>query len=145
MTTLITARTAQYVLEAEFVFNFGDNMLDINGVSHNFSDVQTSSIFELIPLPPNSTVVGGELSVDVALVGPTAATLSLGDSSSATRYASAVSLLSAGRTALTLTGFITDLNIRGTLSETVAVATAGKVTVRVLYTVLNRSQEVSIK
>lgn len=147
MPTLTSARVAQYPLEAEFVFNFNDNMVDINGVSHNFSDIQTASIFDVLPLPPNACVIGGEVSVDTAFVGPTAATLSIGDVNVATRHASAVNLLAAGRTAFTLTGYLNSNgdNLRMSLSETVAVATAGKVTLRVLYSVLNRGQEVMIK
>ena len=147
MALIKSTRTAQYVLEAEFVFNFNDSMVDINGVTHNFSDIQTASLFDVIPLPPNATVIGGELSVDVAFVGPTAATLSVGDVNSATRYASAVNLLAAARTALTLTSYIDSNgdNVRLSLTETVAVATAGKVTLRVLYIILGRAQEVVIK
>lgn len=145
MSLLKSARSAQYPLEAEFVFTFADSMVDINGVLHNFSDVQTS-IFELIPLPPNATLIGGEIVVDIAVVGPTASTLSIGDAGNTTRFGSGVNLLVAGRTPFTLTGTIGNGdNLRGILANTVAAATAGQVTIRALYTVKNRSQEVVIK
>lgn len=146
MALLKSARSAQYPLEAEFVFTFADQMVDINGVLRNFADIQAASIYELIPLPPAATLIGGEVIVDIPFVGGTATTLSVGDSVNGARYGSAISLLAAGRTPLTLTGFIGNgENIRTTFADTVAASTAGKVTVRVVYTVLNRSQEVVIK
>lgn len=144
MALLKKTRGGQYPLLAEFVFNFNDTMVDVSGVTQDFGSVaiKTNVDYLVIPLPSGATVIGGELIVDTAFVGPTAATLSVGDSASATRYASAVSILAAARTALTLTGFRgagEDIRIR--LNTTVAVATAGKVTVRVLYTVQNRQNE----
>ena len=118
-------------------------MLDINGVSKSFGSTYTDAIVaSVINLPEGAVVVGGEVAVETAGVGPTAYTVSLGDSSSATRYASAVDLKTAARTALTLTGYRTTENLRLTIASTVANASAGKATVRVMYTIPNRANEV---
>ncbi|MGN6908418.1 hypothetical protein ACTHSN_10880, partial [Neisseria sp. P0009.S010] len=75
--------------------------------------------------------------------GSTAYNVSVGDANNATRYLSATDRLSAGRTALVPTGYVSNGgNIRITVAPTVADATAGKVTVRVEYIVRNRVNEV---
>jgi len=143
MALLQAARTAQWPLLATFTFNFDDTIKDINGVTKTFGAVFGDAVVcQAINLPEGAVVVGGEVVVETAGVGPTAYTVSLGDSASATRYANAVNLLSAARTALTLTGFRTSENIRLTIASTVANATAGKATVRVLYEIPNRANEV---
>ena len=157
MSNLRSARGAQYPLFAEFTFDLSaDSMPTVVGnviggaaAAYNAAGVSLgqvgTDIFDIIGLPPGATVVGGEVVVETAVVGPTAATISVGDANSATRYANAVSMLSAARTALTLTGYRgTGENIRMTLNRTVAAATAGKVTVRVGYTVQYRQQEVQV-
>lgn len=147
MALLKAARTAQYPLMAEFTFNFDDTAVDsVAGTTKTFgSTFGQNLVLDAIPLPPNASVVGGEIVVETAGVGPTAYTLSVGDSASATRYASAVDLKTATRTALTLTGFRgAGENIRLTMNVTVANATAGKATVRVLYTVQNRANETQV-
>ena len=147
MALLKAARTAQYPLMAEFTFNFDDTAVDsVAGTTKTFgSTFGQNLVLDAIPLPPNATVVGGEIIVETAGVGPTAYTLSVGDSASATRYASAVDLKTAARTALTLTGFRgAGENIRLTMNVTVANASAGKATVRVLYTVQNRANETQV-
>lgn len=142
MALLQAARTAQWPLLATFTFNFDDTTKDINGVTKTFGAVVGDAVVcQAINLPEGAVVVGGEVVVETAGVGPTVYTVSLGDSASATRYANAVNLLSAARTALTLTGFRTSENIRLTIASTVANATAGKATVRVLYEIPNRANE----
>lgn len=147
MALLKAARTAQWPLMAEFTFNFDDTAVDsVAGTTKTFgSTFGQNLVLDAIPLPPNANVIGGEIIVETAGVGPTAYTLSVGDSGSATRYASAVDLKTAARTALTLTGFRgAGENIRLTMNVTVANASAGKATVRVLYTVQGRSNEVQV-
>lgn len=147
MALLKAARTAQWPLMAEFTFNFDDTAVDtVAGTTKTFgSTFGQNLVLDAISLPPNANVIGGEIVVETAGVGPTAYTLSVGDSGSATRYASAVDLKTAARTALTLTGFRgAGENIRLTMNVTVANASAGKATVRVLYTVQNRSSEVQV-
>lgn len=160
MSKLIAARTAQNVMEAEFIFNFSDYVVDkvdagkktlgstvivadpYSAEAGLVGPVANTVVFEAINLPENAVIIGGELVVDTAGVGPTAYTLKLGDSSSDVRYLAATSLLAAARTALTLTGLRTTENLRATVNYTVANATAGKATVRVLYVIQGRANEV---
>lgn len=143
MALLKATRNAQWPLMAEFTFNFDDTMVDINGVTKDFKTFGGNPVVDAINLPANATVIGGELIVETAYAGTTVATVSIGDSASATRYGSTVNLMSAARTALTLTGFRgAGENLRLTFNLTVANATAGKATVRVLYTIQGRSNEV---
>lgn len=147
MAALKASRTAQWPLMQEFTFNFDDTATDtVAGTSKTFgSTFGQSLVFDAIPLPVNATVIGGEVIVETAYASSTAATLSVGDSGSSTRYANAVDLKTAARTALTLTGYRgTGENIRLAVNATVANATAGKVTVRVLYTIQGRGNEVQV-
>lgn len=152
MAKLRKTRDAQYPLIAEFVFKFDDTMVDVAGVEKTFGSVfGDAGTFEIIPLPVGAVVCGGEVIVEEQGVGPTAYTLSIGDADSATAYANAVDLLAAAgtRTALTLAGTqlrsnSTGKNIRAKIASTVANATAGKARVRVMYTIDNRANEVTI-
>lgn len=147
MATLRKNRALQYPLQAEFTFNFNDTATDaVAGVSKSFGSTFTDNIvFDAIALPPNAVVIGGDVTVETAYVGPTAATVAVGDSVSATRYLAATSVLAAGRTALVPTGYRGNgEDVRLTIATTVANATAGKVTVRVLYTVTGRANETQI-
>ena len=143
MSLLKAARTAQWALWSEFTFNFDDTFVDVNGVTKTFGAVETDDIVaNVLNLPEGAVIVAGEVIVETAFAGPTVATLSLGDSASATRYANAVDLKTAGRTALTLTGYRTSENLRAAVATTVANATAGKATVRVSFVLPNRANEV---
>ena len=160
MSKLIAARTAQNVMEAEFIFNFSDYVVDkvdagkkTLGSTTIVADPYTAEpsltgpvantiVFDAINLPENAVIVGGELVVDTAGVGPTAYQIKLGDSTSDTRYLAYTSLLTAARTALTLTGLRTTENVRATVNYTVANATAGKASIRVLYVIQGRANEV---
>lgn len=143
MAKLLATRTAQWPLLAEFTFNFDDTIADINGVTKSFGSTYTDAVVcTAINLPEGAVIVGGELVVETAGVGPTVYTASFGDSTSATRYANAVDLKTAARTALTLTGYRTSENLRLTIASTVANASAGKATVRVMYVMPGRANEV---
>lgn len=158
MANLQAARGAQYPLMAEFTFDVStaanDSMATtvgnvIGGATPVYNAAVTpiggvaTNIFDVIKLPPNAVVVGGDVTVETAVVGPTASTITVGDAGNATRYLGSTSLLAAGRTALVPTQFVgIGDNIRITVANTVAAATAGKVTVRVLYTIRGRVQEV---
>ena len=148
MAKLIASRTAQWPLVAEFTFNYNDTMTDVNGVTKSFgSTFGDAGTFEVIPMPPGAVVTGGEVIVETAGAGPTAYTINVGTSASATAFASAVDLKSAGRTALTLTSPLAcndGKNIRIAIASTVANATAGKVRVRVSYTIDGRASEVQV-
>lgn len=144
MTTLTKSRTAQVPLVQEYIFNFGDQTVDINGVTKDFKTFGGNPVFDMFNLPVGAVVLGGDVIVETAYVGPTAAALSIGDSVLATRYANAVSLLAAARTALTIPAAPSaGLDARGTLTLTVANATAGKVRVRIEYTIEGRGNEVA--
>lgn len=144
MAKLNAARAAQYPLMAEFTFNFDDTMTDVGGTLKDFKTVG-SAVFEVIPLPINAVVVSGDVVTETAVTGSTAYNISVGDSGSATRYLGATDRVAAGRTALVPTGFRgAGENIRITVAPTVGASTAGKVTVRVLYTIKDRGQEVVI-
>lgn len=158
MSALRQARGAQYPLTAEFTFDVSTAVADtmptvvgnvIGGAAPAYNAAGVSigavgtNIFEVIGLPPNAVVVGGELVAETAVAGPTVSTVAVGDSGNATRYLAATSVLAAGRTPLVLTGYVgSGENIRITVNNTVAVATAGKVTVRVSYIVRGRQLEV---
>jgi hypothetical protein len=81
-------------------------------------------------LPQGAQVVGGHLSVDTAWDTSVTATIDIGDSSSATRFGSAIDLKTAAVTALTITGFANsgglDIKIKPALSGTAAAAGAGR-------------------
>ncbi len=157
MAKTIAARTAQWPLMAEFTFNFSDWVVATDGVKKTLGSTVANSadptesaltgptantvVFEAVNLPEGAVIVGGEVVVETAGAGPTAYTLSLGDSVSATRYANAVDLKTAARTALALTGYRASENVRATLNYTVANATAGKATVRVLFTLPGKANE----
>lgn len=144
MTVLKAARTAQKVMSSEFTFNFDDTMLNTAGVSKDFKTTGTSIVADVINLPPNSIIVGGEVVTETAVTGSTAYNVSVGDSGSATRYLGATDRVTAGRTALVPTGFVNvdGLNLRLTVAPTVADATAGVATVRVLYILRGKADDV---
>ena len=139
-------RGAQPVMSAEFVFSFNDTMKDTAGALKTFGSVFTDAgVFEVINLPQGAVVVGGELIVEEAGVGPAAYTAAIGHSGSATAFLAATDLKTAGRTALTGLGLASNdgKNVRVTIASTVANATAGKFRLRVNYTTDGRITEVN--
>lgn len=123
-----TAR--QYALTAEVEIDF-----------RNVED--TGVAVTAVRLPYGAQVVGGSLIVDTAWNTTGTATLSVGDSTTANRYANAVNLKSAARTALTLTGFVSDgSDIRVTPALADTAATVGKARLLVQYVIKDRAHEV---
>ena len=144
MTAKIKSRTAQYPLVAEFTFAIGDTMLNTAGASDNFA-VVAAHVFDIIPLPPGATVIGGSVTTDTAFVGSTAYNVKVGDSTTVDRYLGTTDKTTAALTALVPTGYVgTGQNLRLTVTPTVADATAGAITVRVEYVIANRTNEVQI-
>ena len=162
MAKLLAARTAQSPLTQEFTFDVSTAVADtmatvvgnvIGGASPSFQAATqaiggfyagAAQIYEIMPLPVGATVLSGELVVNTAVAGPTASGITIGDSGSAARYLGSTSLLSAARTNMVPTGFVGNgENIRVTITNTVAVATAGKVTIRITYAVAGRVSEVT--
>jgi hypothetical protein len=163
---LIASRSAQYPLVAQFIGNYNNWVYDsVSLVAETLGStvalatdptqagltgpVANTITFDCIPMPTGAVITGGELIVDTAYAGCTAATLSLGIAGSTTDLLSAVNLMATGRTALTLTSLVTEdpntgSNLRMTLAYTVANATAGKFRIRVMYTIDGRAQEVQI-
>ena len=146
MALLKGSRTSQNVQAAEFVFNFNDTMVDVNGVTKTFGSTYTDAgTFEVINLPQGAVVVGGELIVETQGAGPTVYTMSVGNSDSATAYLAATTLLSSAGTRVALTGLgltaIEGKNVRVTIASTVANATAGAFRLRVEYVVDGRANE----
>lgn len=161
MAKLQAARGAQYPLVEEFTFGFQNWVVDsTSGVKETFGSTVAASTdpaeplltgpaantvtFDAMNIPRGAVVFGGEVIVEQAYVGPTAATLSVGIAGTPNALANAVDLKTAGRTALTLTSPLVlndGQNIRLTMAYTVANATAGKVRVRVLFTLDGRIHE----
>lgn len=147
MPLLTKTRTAQRIQAAEFVANFNDTMVDVNGVTKTFGSVfGDAGTFEVINLPMGAVITGGELIVETQGVGPTAYTVSVGHSDSATALLGATSLLASSgtRTALTGLGLACNdgKNVRIAIASTVANASAGKFRIRVQYTMDGRAEEV---
>ena len=173
-------RVVQYPLVAEFVFNFNDAMAPIPGgingpkvdqvpnspvvdfgsgvapspmpsnVSWSSGIAQTN-VFEIMSLPQGAQIIGGDLQVEVAYLGPLTATLSLGEVGNAVLYLPATSVEAVGRTAITIPAELTGaaeinaaagLDIRATLALGTGAATAGRIRVRVMYTIDGRGMEV---
>jgi hypothetical protein len=140
MAALKKVRGAQTPMLATFTFNLTDTFVMTDGVSKAFS--VAAPVADVIPLPPNAVVIGGEVVVETVSNDSSTATIAVGDSASATRYLAATNIKAAARTALTLTGFRgTGQDVRITLANAGADATAGKVTVRVLFEIQDRTTE----
>jgi hypothetical protein len=141
MARLIATRGMQYPLFAEFTFNFDDTIVDTTGVVKDFMTVG-STVADAINLPVNAVITSGSVTTETAVTGATAYNISVGDSGSATRYLGATNRVTAGNTALVPTGYVgAGEQLRITVNPTVAVATAGKVTVRIEYIIRNRVNE----
>lgn len=144
MATLKKTPNAQTVLAAEFTFDISaaDQMVNTSGVVTAFK-AASGTVYDIITPPLNSLVVGGDVQVLTASDETGTATASLGDSSSATRYANAVNIKSTARTALTLPNFLNSngLSYRLTLANQNGNATVGKVKFTVLFTVQDRATE----
>lgn len=155
-------RSAQWPLVSEFVFNYNDWVVDSSdGVKRTFGSTVANSadpaeanlngaaaatiVFDGIKMPRGAVIIGGEVIVETAYTGSTAATISAGIAGTTTALANAVDMKTAARTALTLTSPLlcnSGSDIRLTVAYTVANATAGKVRVRVEYTLDDKANEV---
>lgn len=157
----LATRTTQRVQSAEFVFNHTDWVVDsVDGVKKTLGStvalsadpaeagltgpVANTITFDCIPMPVGAVIKGGEVIVESAVTGSTAFTVSLGIAGSLTALASAVDAKAAARTALTLTSPLlsnSGQNLRATIAYTVANATAGKVRLRVDYTIDGKADD----
>lgn len=163
---LNASRTAQWPLMAEFVFTHNGWVIDsVDQVKKTFGSTVANStdplepgltagtgvVFDCIPMPVGAVIIGGEVIVETAFVGIGAgATLNLGIAGSTSALVSALDLDAAtagARTALTLTAPLlcnAGQNVRLTTAGLTATATAGKVRVRVQYTIDGRTSEVQV-
>lgn len=165
MSKLNASRTAQTPLVASFDFSWNNWVIDsVDGAKKTLGStpalstdpnesaltgpVANTIVFDCIPLPVGAQIVGGDVVIETAYAGATAATLSLGIAGATASLASAVDLKGAAqtRTALLLTSVLQSVaagaNVRATIAYTVANATAGKARVRVQYVVDGRAGEV---
>lgn len=158
------SRTAQYPLFAEFAFSFNEWAVDsVDNTKKTFGSAVGAStdpsepallagtgvVFDCIPLPTGAVITGGEVIVEQAFVGIGAgATLALGVAGDTACYLAAMDLDAAtvnSRTPLLLTKALASnngANMRMTTAGLTATATAGKVRVRVQYTIDGRTSEV---
>lgn len=128
--TLKPSRARQYILSAEVAFTFA-----------NVAD--TAVAVPAVLLPFGAQVVGGAVVVDTAFNAGTSIVLDVGDAAVANRYKNDVNLATAGVTALTPTGYVSDGgNINITPVIVGAAATAGAARLRVDYVIAGRAQEV---
>lgn len=139
MAKIRAARGAQYVKSAEFIFNFDDTMVDIAGVAKDFgTTIASAPVVDIINLPVGAQIVNGDLVVETQGVGPTTYTVALGIAGNTACYLAATSLLAAAstRTPLLLTSSLASIagaNVRMTMVDSVAAATAGRFRVTILY------------
>jgi hypothetical protein len=164
MPRLIAARTAQYGLVAEFLWTHNGWVVDsVDGTKKTLGStvalstdplepalngpVANTISFDCIPLPPGAVIWGGSFIVETAVTGSTAYTVSLGIAGNTTALLNAQSALSTGRTALTLTTPLVanaGQNLRATIAYTVANSTAGRMRLRIDYSVDGRANEIVI-
>lgn len=159
----LATRTVQYPMTAEFVFKHNEWVVDsVDGVKRTFGSPVASSTdpselglnagsglaFDCVPMPIGAVIIGGEVIVENAYAGIGAgASLSLGVAGNTTALVSAMDLdaaVTGSRTAIALTAPLlcnNGQNIRLTLAGMTATATAGKVRVRVNYTIDQRVSE----
>jgi len=112
-------------------------------VDFTFADIPTTATaYAAMDIPQNAVIIGGALTVTTAFNTAITATLNVGDVTLGTRYATAVDLKIAARTALTLTGFVhtnTEKVLNVTPAYVGAAATAGAATLSVQYYVKGRA------
>lgn len=108
-----------------------------------FADITTYGAAEAaFDLPGNAVLAGGDVTVLTPWNSATTATLKLGDATDDDRYtAAAIDLKTAGRTALTITGYKHPVAeaLKALAAQTGAAATAGKARISIQYFVEGRA------
>lgn len=150
MATIKKTPGAQTVLAADFTFGYttggsdgvnSDSMLNTTAALTAFS-AAAGTTFDVLNLPLNAQIVGGDLDVITAVTTTATATASVGDSGSAARYLGATSIKAVARTVLVPTGYIgAGEPLRITIANADATGAAGKVKVTVLFTIGGRITE----
>lgn len=143
MSALKATRTAQCPLVAVFEWNFDDTMLNTSGVSKNFGSSDLAMVADVINLPVNSQVIGGELVVLTAF-DTAGYDVMVGDATDPDRYLASTDVKSAGRTALVPTGYVNTAgeNLRLTIASD-DVCTAGKARLTLQYVIDGRVSDVT--
>ncbi len=162
----LASRSAQYPLFAEFSLVFNEWVQDsVTLVKTTFGSTVANStdplepglvagtgvVFDAIPLPVGAVITGGEVIVEQAFVGIGAgATLILGVTGDTACYLASTDLdaaVAGTRIPLLLTKVLASnngQNIRLTTAGLTATATAGKLRIRVQYTIDGRTSEVQV-
>jgi len=142
MSLLKAARTSQNLMIAEFKWNFDDTIVNTSGATVDFGKVSLAIVADVINLPPNSVVVGGEVIIETAF-DTAGYDIKVGDAVDDDEYLASTDLKATGRTALVPTGY---RNVAGNaIRLTIAsddVCTTGVATLRVQYMVSGRANEV---
>lgn len=123
--------------------NAGRQELVVAYVDVKAGDLASGVAGKAIELPPGAVIMGGDIVVKTAFNSATTATLKLGDKVDDDRYTSAaVDLKTAGRTALTLTGYKHNVaeHLQALFAETGAAATLGLARVSISYYVEGRAE-----
>lgn len=143
MSVLKMTRGAQWPLVAEFTFNFDDTMANTSGVSKDFgaATVAETNSFDVINLPYGAVVIGGDVVTETTF-DTAGLDITVGDATTGNRYLTSTDVKTAGRTALVPTGYVSDGGSVRISVQCDDVCTAGKATVRVMYTIRNRTNEV---
>lgn len=140
MSALKATRAAQKVMWASFTFNITDTMVNSAGASQAFS--AAAGIFDVINLPVGAKVIGGALVVETVSNDSSTATLKIGDSANDARYLGATTIKTAARTGISATGYHgLGENVRITLANAGGDATAGKVTIELMFVTDGRADE----
>lgn len=118
---------------------------DVNsdGIKAGTGSSLSGVAFNLFELPAGAIVVGGDIKVLTAFNSATSDVLSIGDSGSATRYASSQSIASVARAALTIPARQTASTekVLATWTGSGTAPTAGQVHVTLQYIIPGRSVE----
>lgn len=146
MALLTPPRSTQYPLVARFTWNWDDTMVNTSGSTDDFKVFGSPHVFDVIPLPPGAVVVGGQVATVTAVTGSTAYNVKVGDSGSDVRYLGTTDRVAAGSTPLLTPGFAnpSGLNIRLTVTPTIADATAGSLVLTVFYVIAGRANETQV-
>lgn len=161
----LASRMAQTPLAQEFVLSYNGWVVDsVDGVKKTFGSTVPNSVdpneagltagtavvFDCIPMPVGAVITGGELLVEQAFVGIGAgATLTLGVAGDTAALLASFDLDAAAvnaRQPLLLTkAFCCNAgqNVRLTTAGLTATATAGKLRLRVQYTIDGRANEMA--
>lgn len=163
MTQKKASRSAQRPLVAEFVMNHNDWAVDsVSLVKKTLASTVAAStdpaepaltagtnlVFDAIPMPVGAVIIGGTVQVETVFNGTGTNTVSVGVAGATTAFTTTTDLETAGITAFAITTTLplrcnAGENIRLTFANGGADATAGKVRVRVHYTIDGKGDEVA--